>query len=524
MKRSKKEFRLCGCPLQGAAGPFINSRNPHGRIGGKNLKRRIYPILCSMLSAAMCASCAGTGNSRIVRENPGPGADSYREASDQSGGITGSPDGDGKITGSPDGDGEAPGSAHGSGSRANGSPLTERLQIPEVYERSIQSEDGTFELTCNAEIEVPQVSRIPVYKVKRKQVDQAWFDRVTEVFFGGHPIYDGNSYIPDPRIYGNDVENPMEKKEVHPQVNPENPSEPTGSPGYFYGIVEMPDGLFSCKMDPSYGNGLNIQILRKKQEALNEVLYWDSGYYASEETTTYPRPSKEEAERTAGITPEQAQETAKKYLKGLGMDDFMPRYTCLGVCCYFPDGDYSMNNAKYIDTGYLVSCTREVAGIPITEEAKGGDWFETGLDDLPRWSYEKVKFFVNQEGLQEAWISNLYSIGEQQAADVELLGFPEIAEIFEQAIQMNYENTDALHMDIRIDRVQLGYMRVYNPAVDNAGGILIPVWDFFGSAEGFGSKTQEEQKDGVIKRAEPNVSLLTINASDGSVIDRQLGY
>lgn len=468
-------------------------------------KRCIYRMLCSMVLMLAVVSCAGKKDSLIVRENPGPGADSYREASEADGAKAGSGGGDNAGSGRAD-------------------SLAERLQVPALYEKSIQSEDGTFQLTCNAETVVPDVPQIPIYQVGRRQVDQTWIDSITDAFFGKHPVYDGNAYIPDPRIYGNDMENPMEKKEIHPGEGQANPSESAEYvPSDFYGIVEMEDGIFSYMMTPTYGSGRNIQILRKKAEALNEVLYWDSGYYASEETTTYPRPSKEEAERIAGITPEEAQETAKEYLKKLELDDFAPRYTALSVCYYYTGGIGSLETARFIDTGYLVSCTREVAGIPITEERMDGNWFEAGLDELPGWEYEKVQFFINQEGLQEARISNLYRIEEQQAANVELLTFPEIADIFEQVMRMDYENPDVSHIDVRIDRIQLGYMRIYNPGVDNTSGILVPVWDFFGSLESYESMENGEYGS-TWKRAEPNDSLLTINACDGTVIDRQLGY
>ena len=75
-----------------------------------------------------------------------------------------------------------------------------------------------------------------------------------------------------------------------------------------------------------------------------------------------------------------------------------------------------------------------------------------------------------------------------------------------------------------VNKITFGYTRIYDPQSDDSTGLLVPVWDFFGSRVSYGSKIQEEQKDYVFKRAEPNESILTINASDGMIIDRQLGY
>ncbi len=120
--------------------------------------RRKAVIFCCTLLVFVSVSCAGARNSRILRENPGPGADSYREAGESSG-STGDSGGEGGSGNVSDGAG---GSDNVSGGASGGS-LAERLLVPEVYEASIQSEDGTFQLTCDAGIELPDASRIPVF-------------------------------------------------------------------------------------------------------------------------------------------------------------------------------------------------------------------------------------------------------------------------------------------------------------------------------------------------------------------------
>ena len=50
--------------------------------------------------------------------------------------------------------------------------------------------------------------------------------------------------------------------------------------------------------------------------------------------------------------------------------------------------------------------------------------------------------------------------------------------------------------------------------------MLVPVWDFFGNYE----RTLNEGEGPADKDTERYNSLLTINAVDGTVIDRGLGY
>ena len=82
---------------------------------------------------------------------------------------------------------------------------------------------------------------------------------------------------------------------------------------------------------------------------------------------------------------------------------------------------------------------------------------------------------------------------------------------------MQYENSRAYN----IDRIVLGYARIYEPSTDEHTGIMIPVWDFFGSM------TSESEYNGETESntsKDPNESFLTINAVDGSIINRNLGY
>lgn len=66
---------------------------------------------------------------------------------------------------------------------------------------------------------------------------------------------------------------------------------------------------------------------------------------------------------------------------------------------------------------------------------------------------------------------------------------------------------------VTVRDIRLGYMRVLKQ--DEAGvGLLVPVWDFFGDVD-------YENSRGFTN---PDTSLLTINAVDGSIIDRSRGY
>ena len=138
------------------------------------------------------------------------------------------------------------------------------------------------------------------------------------------------------------------------------------------------------------------------------------------------------------------------------------------------------------------------------------------------WCYERVEFTVNKEGLQNVQILNLYDVGEQQVENVEMLSFPEVAGIFEQMLRIKSADMEYSTLSkYEVDRVQLGYMRIYDPGTDSRSGLLVPVWDFFGRHT---DEYDYEGETGSSTVERPQNSFLTVNAADGTVIDRNLGY
>jgi len=69
-----------------------------------------------------------------------------------------------------------------------------------------------------------------------------------------------------------------------------------------------------------------------------------------------------------------------------------------------------------------------------------------------------------------------------------------------------------------VNKITFGYTRIYDPQSDDSTGLLVPVWDFFG--------TYELSYDGenMISVNDMDKSFMTINAVDGTLIDRWLGY
>jgi hypothetical protein len=137
------------------------------------------------------------------------------------------------------------------------------------------------------------------------------------------------------------------------------------------------------------------------------------------------------------------------------------------------------------------------------------------------WSYERCEVIVGDDGIQKIEIYNPYKVEGIEMENVKLMDFDSIMKIYEQMMEISnanmleYSNSYTVH----IKRIQLGYTRIYDPTVDSTTGVMVPVWDFFGGSD---SENQEYMDKNSGEHSKQ--SFLTVNAVDGTIIDRGLGY
>lgn len=110
-----------------------------------------------------------------------------------------------------------------------------------------------------------------------------------------------------------------------------------------------------------------------------------------------------------------------------------------------------------------------------------------------------------------------------------LLPFSEVASIFESVEKSSYEDyflyggtfADERKVTLRVKEARLGYMGIHD--VRNGErekeGKMIPVWDFLGSVSV--EYLKEGKSVGKETYSQPDLSLMTINAMDGSVMERR---
>lgn len=536
-------------------------------------------------AAALLSGCAQTPDHEVVRGKGSRSIAEYREADETPETIAGdpvSPEGESGAAGAGDEAAGADSAARSGNSAAGENPsvsvnvLAQRLQVPERYTASASSEDGAFELNCDAQILVPNADKVSVWKVRQREFTQEMIDRVTETFFGDLPVWNGGTYftytkgealtrlnqlkawqaegntdpygvIAEAEAIGDmfyadsfDLQDMIDRWEAIYAEAPEEKDRTEVAPGlgnsfwinteggdtgreyqegYFDGAVEMDDKTYTYRLKTWDSAPMEIEILRMGDDNLSDSGTWFVPDAANSNSSFPPR---EEMRAMPGITPEEAQCAADAYVEKLGLSqEFSAKSTNLCVCMGTDDAYAADYRLRYV--GWQVDYTRDIDGFPVTDENQEGGGLES-MDDTTTvpWCYERLEITVDAQGLLHAYIRNLYEVEEKQIENVEMLPFPEIAGIFEQMMRIQNAELDyETYHGFSVDRVELGYMRIYDPGTDSRSGLMVPVWDFFGTRTArydYNGEAEEYTNDN------EHSSFMTVNAADGTVIDRNLGY
>ena len=127
-----------------------------------------------------------------------------------------------------------------------------------------------------------------------------------------------------------------------------------------------------------------------------------------------------------------------------------------------------------------------------------------------------IQFRINDSGIVGFDYNAPLQTVETVVDHAALKSFDEVKSTFESmVVVMNAQDTklsdEKSSVTIKIDRVILGYARI-SEANSYDTGLLVPVWDFKGTVtDSLGGNTSYG-------------SVMTINAIDGTIIDRTLGY
>lgn len=385
--------------------------------------------------------------------------------------------------------------------QGNENGIAELVQAPEQY--SWEESSGGIQVRVDAPVRIPQADGFKPYKVTGRVFTQADYDQVNRVLLKGEKLWD-KDYQAEKKGLSEEpalVEVPAVVSYRERQENEEVNVESFGGNWlYGYATVENEDYFVSLDND------------------LREDWRWISFAIrgAGELSNYYPAGEKPEFLESE-LPTEAIRQEAEQLMADMEFTDF-----AVGGEEYFCAVS-SREKLRVLQEkgGYGIHFTRTLDGIPVTYTANEGTVVEVENGAMCPWPYEKIDMVFDEEGLAEFVWTNPYEVEKLSDENVFLLPFSDIQNVFQEMIFKKYQDfwgETRVEEELCIREVRLGYMRIMEKG-NVMEGSMVPVWDFFGS-ETFCYDEMEEP----VTEDSPYKCLLTVNAMDGTIIDRDLGY
>lgn len=397
-------------------------------------------------------------------------------------------------------------------------------------------EKNKLMIKINAPVFIPQVQAFPIYSVASVDYSQNQVNMAVDTFFQGAAMYKTSSIAYSKQeltemllwqkkllgdvksgkntSYVGTIEHlESEIKELERQINQADSQYPT--------MQDASDFSEDGELDV-YGtvNGSRVFFVATTVNTLF------MRYYADAYVDTAALLDGEEIKNT--ISRNAAEKEAYNCVRRLGYSDADLNAASIGEKLSTAEEVENDESSKV----YVFYFTKTVDGIPLTYEERGRTGITGGKDALsdeemkiysrPR-EYEYVRIVVDADGIREVYINGNMILKDKTNESVRLLPFEDIISRAREHLFQKFQFVAPLDQIgaekriINIDRIKLGYMQVTAKDVKEQN-LLIPVWDFFGWEDiQIGDKTQ-----GVTLKK--HRSFVTINAIDGSIIDRDLGY
>lgn len=371
-----------------------------------------------------------------------------------------------------------------------GKLLAEQLGVPSTWQAKYTSDTGISSITVDAEIIVPETYSVDIIEaiprpftddeisafIDRHNEGLVWTDQATK------EKYDGHGVKKDPKYVGAGL-----GYEIYSL--------------WIYNDDEYYNGGDYYSINVDYG--LNTRTGKLAWPPQLEYIKCRHNLSVSDLL-----PLTDGKAEGCTITLEEARAYADEEAHAICPDYEMTNYGQIPV--------YELvGNPQY----YIFRNTRHIDGIPVNDDY-GGEFCSNEYDYTS--GLGVITVIVRDDGVCYLRYNNPYDIGSVIMENCKLLPFEQVMDIFANigllSIQHLERSPDLKENTMHVYKIQLGYMSVRKP---NNTYHYIPVWDFYGHRTLYGTGGYARGKDhGPIW----GDSVLTINAIDGTVIDRTYGY
>lgn len=423
-------------------------------------------------------------------------------------------------------------------------PQESAYTFPEKFTGDWTGQEGKLTIHADAQVVAELGTALPTATVEPREFNQEDVDNLLKVFLKGEPLY-------------SHVQTKQELQEHLDYINspdwtsdPGKPSDPASlearrkelNAWYTAEIAKAPEEKpilhgFSDSDDPKrIGGTATVDGIKWEVSIRNDI---DGGWTAAYiERTDYKY--RDYSIQLPDASKEESIARGNALMQALGLQNFV--LTDAQQWSVELPGDNGIWRLYYAPTvnGFPIAGARQ----DITQTHDGTVyqdyqyWDYACKDsenpDTVSWDLENILLDVGKNGvLRFAWTAPSTKPVVRQAEST-LLPFEEIAAIADTMLpevivgpketpltQLDQYNGFETRMDVDITKVSLSLMRIRDKG--SLQGTIVPVWDFWGTSDWYDAEPNDYgyQEKGMRYEYQP---MLTLNAVDGTVVNRQLGY
>ena len=428
----------------------------------------------------------------------------------------------------------------------------EQISAPETIKIEFQDTTGELTFSVDAKVILPDADHLKTIRITSHEITQEEVDTWTEVMFAGETLYTIDSFASMTKKEITEKLLESKKRLAQLDVDDEERIMCETSIAYYEGLLKTaPDdyvltettnklvtgennSISSVQFAVPQKNGLAVRgFSASNYKYAHPIVYTDRGdtqftgrsrVFSLEEMeqeyaiATESYQIKLDAYRQLddpAITSQQAVEMGNDFLTKLAMNGYVINSAELAIS--EPTATNLLGEpVGNVLKGWRLEYRREIGGVPLISH---GSAFQMATpDEGEPWSYERVMLFVTDDGIAEAYIDEQYDIGETLVENCKVMNFDEIMDIFKKMLPIQHNVTamgdHLINAKWDIISIEFGYTSISEEnSVDT--GLLVPSWTFYGY------HTATYKDDTYSSDMYP---VLTINAIDGSIIDRYAGY
>ena len=378
---------------------------------------------------------------------------------------------------------------------AEGTDLRSALHVPDSVKETWHSNSGVTAVTVNAQVYFPAINgSVPTLEVTLRDMHKKEALQFAEAVFEEKTYY----------CVKYDKQSNSLKRLSEDKI-PEIPYEL-----HFYSEEKMDEerAVYAAELSSFPGN---VKMEFQHRTTVSSFVYCGETALQSNGWA-----------KNTSLSPEEARTKADQIVK-----HFAPYMECVEMNAAVGrngQDDISKNDSELHLTeanmqGYIFHYSRPYAGIPTTYTNEECSETEGNPDGYaPSCYYESVMLVLSENGVEWVQWKQPYKVGDILNENVKLMSFDEIKDIAMKMIPLKYASSETYYNpnEVSIDRIKFGYTRVLMKDAPTRY-MIIPVWDFIGTYDSPVKASGDSGK-------EINGWIFTINAVDGTSIDREYGY